>query len=60
MGFIKSWIFWLIYAFIPAIVTYLCDFHRETMVILYFIAILVACILWWLCEKTRTKPEEEY
>ncbi|RKZ35019.1 hypothetical protein DRQ33_00830 [bacterium] len=60
MKFVKSWIFWIIYALVPVILTVIFDWHRETMVYLYFLAILVAIVIWWLNEKVRPKAENEF
>ncbi len=60
MRFVKSWIFWLIYSLIPFVLTLVFDLARQTMVYLYFLAVFVAMVLWWVYEKTRPKAENEF
>ncbi|MCD6419010.1 hypothetical protein J7M00_09560 [bacterium] len=60
MGFVKSWIFWIIFALIPFVLTLIFDWSRQTMVYLYFAAIAVAIFIFWIYEKIRPKAQEEF
>ena len=59
MKFVTSWIFWIIYALVPFLLTLLAGLSRETMVILYVFALLAAIVMWWIYEKTHPKAENE-
>ncbi len=54
-----AWLFWFIYALIPAIITLAADLPMQTMTVLYFTFILVAIIFMGIREKTRKKAPEE-
>ena len=58
MKFFRSWIFWLIYSLIPALLTLAFDWTRQTMVYIYFLAVLLAIVFWWILEKVD--PQEEF
>ena len=60
MGFVKSWIFWVLFALLPFLLTLLFGWSRQTMVYLYFLAIAVAIVLFWIYEKIRPKAKEEF
>jgi len=60
MKIVKSWIFWLLYSLIPALLTLCFAWSRETMVYLYFLAIFIAVVIMWLYEKYSPKAENEF
>ncbi len=60
MGFVRSWIFWVLYALVPFVLTLVFDWSRQTMVYLYFAAVFGAIALWWIYERVRPKGEEEF
>lgn len=54
-----AWLFWFIYALIPAIITIAMDLPMQTMTVMYFVFILVAIIFMGIREKTRKKALDE-
>ncbi len=60
MSFLKSWIFWLLYAILPFAITYLFELSRTTMVLLYFGACLVAIAIWGIIDKLTPKAEKDF
>lgn len=54
-----AWLFWFIYALIPAIITLAADLPMQTMTVLYFAFMLAAVIGKGIYEKTRKKAPEE-
>jgi len=60
MGFVRSWIFWIIFSIIPFVLTLIFDWSRQTMVYLYFAAVAGAIILWQVYEKSRSRGAQEF
>lgn len=60
MGFVKSWIFWFLFALVPFVLALLVNIPVGTVVFLYFIEVAIAIILWAIYGKTRKLGPDEY
>ncbi len=53
-----EWLLWLLYSLVPAGVTILAELDLETMVILYFVAVAVALVFWYIRDRIRAKQPD--
>jgi len=60
MAIFKNWIFWVVYALVPALLTLAMGFQRQTMVYLYVAACLLAVGIWWYADRATPKAKDDF
>lgn len=50
-----EWLLWLLYSLVPAGVTILAALDLKIMTVLYFVAVAVALVFWYIRDRIRAK-----